>query len=183
MTIDAEEASYDPLQLAWRVPVEHVRSRLAQVDAEKRRALDELDRKVAEMIGGTATDLSNMGAQQAQQNLTRHYLGSGTPLPNINQINARAYVPTATYDSLVNQKEPALSSDNYTTYYEVTVIDSRVENDEAAHEFFPVRADDAESAKLKAVLRGNYDESDLAHLDFVVRALNAVKKYVPDDDE
>ena len=66
---------------------------------------------------------------------------------------------------------------NVTYYYEVTIVDSRVENDDAAAELFSVRATDDEAAKLKATLRGRVAEGDLPHLDFVVRRIGAIKAY------
>ncbi len=72
------------------------------------------------------------------------------------------------------------SSETY--YFEVTVVDSRVKDDEVASEIYSVRARDAESARSKAMLRGDFEEGDLEYLDFIPMRLAAVKAYNADAD-
>lgn len=67
--------------------------------------------------------------------------------------------------------------------YEVLIIDSRLDDDDAdVLKTYYVRSTSSEDAKLRALLRSQYDERDIKYLDIVARVLIAVKPYVGSDD-
>jgi hypothetical protein len=75
-----------------------------------------------------------------------------------------------------------------TRLYDVLIIDSRVENDDGAVCRSYVRSDDADDARLRAILRHGYAEHEIKYLDVMVNLAAATVKDVvaadyDDEDE